>query len=145
MAGGVPTTGDFFAHVPHLQAKPAVDAVQDAGLSDGGIPGEGADLARQHGGELLHALACDGAGPHNRKARFLISVIQLTAGVQVALVQQNDGLNALVQGHHGHLVNKVGIGDRRRLGAQDHQLVDVGDGGTNESVAPGLPLQNIAP
>ena len=65
--------------------------------------------------------------------------------MQVALVQQNDGPDALVQGHHGHLVNKVGIGDRRRLRAQDHQLVDVGDGGTNESVAPGQPLQNIAP
>ena len=115
MPCGVSAPGDFFAHIPHLQAKATVDAVEDAGLADGGVSRKGTDLPCQHGLDLFHALSGNGTGTQHRETGLLIGMIQVHAVVQVGFVQQDHRLDALIQGHHRHLVDQVRIGNGRCL------------------------------
>ena len=144
MTGGVSAPGNFLAHISHLQPETTVDAVENAGLADGGVAGKGTDLARQHGFDLFHTFTGDSAGAQHRETGLLISMVQVHAVVQVGFVQQDHRLDALIKSHHRHLVDQIGIGNRRCLRAQDHQLVDICDSGPDQSVSPWQPLGDVA-
>ena len=143
MTGGMLAAGDFFAHIPYLQTKTAVDPVEDTGLSDGRVSSKGTDLACKQIFDLCHTFTGNSTGPHYGEAGLLIGIVQVNAVMQIGFVQQNDGLNPLIKRNHRYLINQIRIGDRRCLRGKDHQLVDIGNGRTDQTVATGQAFHNI--
>ena len=144
MAGGVPAPAQLVGDLSRLQPQLRQEAVENAALSHAGIAGEGGELAGNFPAQLLHPMACFGAGANHPEARPGIDFRQSLRRIQVHLVDAQDHRHLLISCDSRHPVNEEGLRHRVGVGGKDHQGVQIGYGRSYKAVLPGKELLHHA-
>ena len=87
--------------------------------------------------QLVHALACLGAGHNHAEARALVNSSKRRARLQIILVHADERLDALLTRDGQHPVDEERLCLRDRARGQQHQKIDICDCRADEAVFPG--------
>ena len=71
--------------------------------------------------QLVHALACLGAGHNHAEARALVNSGKRRARLQIILVHADERLDPLLPGNRQHAVDEKRLCLRNRAGCQQHE------------------------
>ena len=96
MAGGMTASPQFFTDLPHLQVELGTQGIEHTGFSHTGVAGKRGDLSMEHLQQLCQSFSRAGADGKGLKACAAIQLHQLVSGLQIPLIEADDGLTALV-------------------------------------------------
>lgn len=86
-----------------------VEGVEERGLADPGVPGEGTGLPFQERFQFLRPLPGQAVGRDHRERGLLIGLTEFRDVLEVGLVEDDDGLDALADRDGGQPVDDEGV------------------------------------